>query len=292
MEIRQLQAFVAVADEGHFGRAAARLHLSQPPLSQRIQALEAGLGVALLLRGRSGVRLTAAGAALLPQARALLEQLQRATELARRAGSGASGSLALGFAGSMPFTEAMPRLLRDFRRRWPEVELQLREQPSRVQIDELLARRIDVGFIRATRHDALAELATRVLLREPLRVALHTEHPLARRRRLHLRELREQPFVLYSAALGSGLRERTLALCLQAGFTPRVVQEVHEMPTLVGLVGAGLGIGLVAASMQRASVPDVHYAALADADAHSDILLAWRRDDASPVLANFLALAG
>ena len=291
MELRQLQAFVAIADEGHFGRAAARLHLTQPPLTQRLQALEAGLGVRLLQRGRGGVSLTAAGTALLPQARALLEQVQRAAELARRAGTGAQGALALAFAGSMPFTEVMPRLLRDFRRRWPAVELQLREQPSRLQIDELLASRLDVGFIRATEHEGLAALATRVLLREPLRAALHVEHPLARRRRLQLSELRDEPFVLYSAALGSGLRERTLALCLQAGFTPRVVQEVHEMPTLVGLVGAGLGIGLVAASMQRASVPDVHYASLRDADAHSDILLAWRRDNDSPVLANFLALA-
>lgn len=291
MELRHLRAFITVAEERNFSRAAARLHISQPPLSQQIQALEAELGVRVFERGRNGASLTAAGASLLPQARAVLGQLQRAVEQAQRAGRGETGSLAVGFAGSMPFSAVMPQLLHDFRVAWPEVELQLREQPSRAQIDDLVTRKLDVGFVRPTRHAQLAELHTRVLLREPLVAALHAQHPLADRPSIRLRELRHEPFMLYSATLGSGLREHTLALCLKAGFNPRIAQEVHEMPTLISLVSAGIGVGLVAASMRRAQMPYVRYLDLLDAGAHSDIVLAWKRDNASPALRNFLALA-
>uniref|UniRef100_E6PVY6 Putative transcriptional regulator (LysR family) n=1 Tax=mine drainage metagenome TaxID=410659 RepID=E6PVY6_9ZZZZ len=291
MEIRHLRAFIAVAEERHFTRAAQRLHLSQPPLSQQIQALEAELGVRLFERGRSGVSLTAAGQALLPQALGILDQLQRAAEQARRAGQGESGSLAVGFAGSMPFSAVMPQLLHAFHAAWPEVELQLREQPSRDQLDDLVARRLDVGLIRPTQHAELAALDTRLLLREPLLAALHTSHPLAGNASLRLRQLRDEPFILYSSTLGSGLREQTLALCLKAGFSPRIAQEVHEMPTLISLVAAGMGVGLVAESMQRAQMPYVRHVALDDAGAHSDILLAWKRDNPSVTLRNFLQLA-
>ncbi len=291
MELRHLRAFVAVAEERHFSRAAARLHLSQPPLSQQIQALEAELGVRLFERGRAGVRMTAAGEALFPQALALLDQVQRAAELARRAGQGESGTLAIGFAGSMPFSELMPRLLREFRAAWPQVALQLREQPSRAQIDDLVARRLDLGFIRPTRHDRLDALQTRVLQREPLLAAVPESHPLAGRTSIRLHELQDDGFIVYSATLGSALRDHTLALCRRAGFDPRIAQDVHEMPTLVGLVAAGIGVGLVAASMRHSASPWVRYLGIEDPGAHSDIVLAWRRDDASPVVANFLALA-
>ena len=291
MDIADLRAFVAVAEERHFSRAAERLHISQPPLSQRIAGLEHKLGVALFRRGRGGVWLTAAGQALLPQARVVLEQLARAEQLARQAGLGESGQLSIGFAGSMPFSERLPRLLRDFRQAWPDVRLQLREQSSSEQIRQLLEHGLDVGFIRPTRHDAEHALETRLLLREPLFVALHSEHALAASPRLALRRLREQPFILYSSQFGAGLREQILGMCLRAGFTPQVVQDVHEMPTLISLVSAGIGVGLVTASMQRASVPHVRYLALSDPGATTDVLLAWRRGDDSPVLRNFLGLA-
>ena len=291
MEMQDLRAFLAVAEERHFSRAAERLHISQPPLSQRIASLERKLGVRLFERGRGGVSLTAAGQALLPQARVVLEQLARAEELARRAGRGQSGQLSIGFAGSMPFSEVLPRLLRDYRQAWPAVRLRLREQSSNEQVEQLLRQELDLGFIRATRHGAEHALQTRVLQREPLFVALHRDHPLALHETLALHALREQPFILYSQQFGSGLREQILDLCATAGFSPRVVQDVHEMPTLICLVSAGIGVGLVAASMQRASVPHVRYVALSDPGANSDVVLAWRRDDSSPVLRNFLALA-
>ena len=291
MDLRHLRYFVAVAEERHLSRAAQRLHVSQPPLSQQIQALEAELGVPLFTRGRGGVQRTAAGDALLPLARAILDAVEHAMTQTRRVGRGDAGRLTVGFAGSMPFTDVMPRLLRDYRAAWPQVTLDLREQPSQAQIDDLLAHRIDLGFIRPTTlmHDA--RLATLVVQREPLLAAVHSDHPLATQPTMSLADLRDQPFVLYSARLGSGLREQTLALCAQAGFAPRIAQEVHEMPTLIGLISAGLGVGIVAASMQRAQLPFVTYLRLHDENVTTDVLLAWRRDDDTPPLRNFLKLA-
>ncbi len=291
MDLRHLRYFVAVAEERHFTRAAQRLHVSQPPLSQQIQALEAELGVPLFTRGRGGVQRTAAADALLPLARSILDAVEHAVAQTRQVGRGETGRLAVGFAGSMPFTEVMPRLLRDFRAAWPQVALDLREQPSPSQIDDLLAHRLDLGFIRTTQlmHDP--RLSTLVVQREPLLAALHADHPLAARASLRLNDLRDQPFVIYSASLGAGLREQTLALCAQAGFNPHIAQEVHEMPTLIGLISAGLGVGIVAASMQRAQLPWVAYRPLADVQASTEVLLVWRRDDPQPPLRNFIAQA-
>lgn len=291
MDIRHLRYFLAVAEERHFSRAAQRLHMSQPPLSQQIQALEAELGVPLFLRGRGGVRCTAAGDTLLPLARSILDQVDHAVAQTRQVGRGDTGRLAVGFAGSMPFSTVMPQLLRDFRAAWPQVVLDLREQPSPAQIEALLGHRIDVGFLRPTSHLDGSGLETLVVLREPLVAAVHADHPLARQDMLSLRDLRDLPFVLYSPTLGSGLRTQTLELCEHAGFTPRIAQEVHEMPTLIGLISAGLGVGLVAASMQRAQLPLVAYRPLRDRGAQTDVLLAWRKADASPPLHNFIALA-
>ncbi|MGC9236673.1 MAG: LysR substrate-binding domain-containing protein [Thiomonas sp.] len=291
MELRHLRYFVAVAEERHFSRAAQRLHVSQPPLSQQIRALEAELGVPLFTRGRGGVQRTAAGDALLPLARGILDAVAHAVTQTRQAGRGEAGRLRIGFAGSMPFTDVMPRLLRDFRAAWPQVTLDLREQPSQAQIDDLLADRLDLGFLRHTPSIDDARLSTLVVQREPLLVAIHADHPLAAQPAVDLAVLRDQPFVLYSASLGSGLRAQTLALCAQAGFTPRIAQEVHEMPTLIGLISAGLGVGIVAASMQRAQLPFVAYRPLADVQASTEVLLAWRQGDAQPPLRNFISLA-
>lgn len=292
MDMQDLRAFLAVAEELHFSRAAKRLHISQPPLSQRIGALERKLGVRLFERGRGGVSLTAAGQALLPQARVVLQQLARAEELAQRAGRGETGQLSIGFSGSMPFSELLPALLRDFRHNWPRVRLQLRQLSSSEQLRQLLEHGLDLGFIRSTSQlGDEPSLQCRVLQREALFAAVPSGHPLAALGRVELARLRDDPFILYSREFGSGMREQILALCLRAGFHPQVVQDVHEMPTLISLVSAGIGVGLVAASMQRASVPQVRYLELSDADASTDVVLVWRRGDASPVLGNFLELA-
>ncbi len=291
MELRRLRYFVAVAEELHFGRAARRLHISQPPLSQQIQTLERELGAALFERSGHRTSLTDAGRELLPRARAVLAQAEAARTAVQRVGRGESGVLQLGFTGSLPLTPVMPRVLHDFRLAHPGVQLQLRELSTHEQIERLADETLDVGFFRPTQHDRLALLETRVILREPLVVALHADSPLARRKRLPLAALEREPFILYSRSVSTGLHDQILALCLKAGFRPRVVQEVHEMPTTVGLVAAGMGIALVAGSMQRVQVPGVVFRPLAESGATADILLAWKRGEASPALRNFLDTA-
>lgn len=291
MELRHLRYFVAVAEELHFSRAAARLHISQPPLSQQIQALEDELGVKLFERRRSGVLMTDAGHNFLRQVYVVLEQVERAVSVAQRAGRGEVGVLEIGFTGSMPFSEVMPRVLHDFRATYPRIQLHLRELPSRGQIEDLAADKLDVGFIRPTQHDQYTALETRILLSEPLVVALHASHPLARKPGLTLAMLADEPFIVYSRWLGSGLHQQVLGLCLKAGFSPHIVQEVHEMPTIIGLVSAGIGVGLVAASMERTQTPYVTFRHLDDAAASSDVLLAWRRNNRSPLVANFVNAA-
>jgi DNA-binding transcriptional LysR family regulator len=291
MDLRRLRYFIAVAEELHFGRAAQRLHMSQPPLSLQIQALEQELGVALFLRAGHRTSLSEAGRELLPRARAVLAQAEAAKTAVQRVGRGESGVLELGFTGSLPLTPVMPRVLRDFRAAHPGVQLQLRELSTHEQIERLAQDRLDVGFFRSARHPQLELLETRVVLREPWLVALHADNPLARRKRLPLAALTAEPFILYARSVSTGLHDQILELCLKAGFRPRVVQEVHEMPTVVGLVAAGVGIALVADSMRRIQVPEVVFRPLVERTATADILLAWKRGDAPPVLRNFLAVA-
>jgi len=291
MDLRRLRYFIAVAEELHFGRAARRLHISQPPLSQQIQTLEQELGVPLFGRAGHRISLTDAGRELLPRARAVLSQAQAAKTAVQRVGRGESGMLEIGFTGSLPFTPVMPRVLHDFRQAYPGVQLQLRELSTREQIERLAEETLDVGFFRPTQHEKLELLETRVVLREPLLLALHADNPLARRKRLPLSALAQEPFILYSRTVSTGLHDQILALCLKAGFAPRVVQEVHEMPTVIGLVAAGVGVALVAASMRQIHVPGVVFLPLVQSDASTDILLAWKRDGESPALRNFLATA-
>jgi DNA-binding transcriptional LysR family regulator len=290
MELRHLRYFEAVAAELHFGRAARRLHISQPPLSQQIQALEAELGVRLFDRRGHKVGLTEAGQELLPRARALLAQAQAAKTAAQRAGRGESGVLEIAFTGSVPFTAVFPRLLRRFRQDYPDVELRLQELNVGEQIERLRAELLDVGMIRPPRTEVLADLETALLLREELLLVMPRDHRLAAITPLHLGMFAAEPFVMYSRS-SANLADYIHGLCLKAGFSPRVVQEVFEMPTAIGLVAAGVGVALVSASMRRIRAPGVIYRKLSDEGAWSEILLTHRRGAVSPALAHFLAAA-
>lgn len=287
MELRHLRYFVTVAEELHFGRAAQRLHIAQPPLSQQIRQLEEELGVQLFLRTKRSVSLTEAGAAFFEEAQRVLEQTKHAVEVAQRTGHGEQGQLIIGFVGSATYG-LLPRLLRNFRERYPAVVLVLRELTTSQQVHALQEQRIHLGVLRPPVTQKF--LTLEAFTQEALIVALPEGHRLASQRSLSLAELAGEPFVLFPRRLGPGLYDHILHLCQQAGFSPHITQEAIQMQTTVGLVAAGFGIGLVPASLQQLRLDGVVYRELNDAFACMELALAWRQDAANPVLHTFLHL--
>ena len=288
MELRHLRYFVAVAEELHFHRAAERLHMSQPPLSQQVRALEAELDVQLLLRDRRSVSLTPAGAVFLREARRILEAVDAAAEAARSVARGEAGRLAVGFVGSA-MHGALPGVLRAHRRAFPRVQLVLTELPTAPQLEALRTGRIDVGVIRPPVREP--DLALETIHTEPLVVALPADHALAARPEVALAELVEEPFVLLARREAPGLHESLARAMADAGGLPGVVQEVREMQTVVGLVAAGLGVSLVPASVGADAHRGVAYRPVAGRAPAVALALAWRPDDRSAVLHAFLATA-
>ena len=251
MELRHLRYFLAVAEELHFHRAATRLHISQPPLSQQIRALERELGVTLLERNRRRVALTAAGEAFRDDTRAILAAVDRASERAQNIARGSIGTLSIGFVGSAMFSPTLPDILREFRSSRPDVELVLRELPTVVQLQALVGGELDVGVIRgpiaASELDPQLELMT--IQRERLVAALPADHPLAARRRLRAADLRGETFVILARREAPGLFASLSAAMGEVGGVPDDVLEVAEMQTIISLVAGGFGVSLVPASV-------------------------------------------
>ncbi|QDZ28621.1 LysR substrate-binding domain-containing protein [Noviherbaspirillum sp. UKPF54] len=291
IELRQLRYFVAVAEESHFGRAAARLHMTQPPLSQTIQALEATLGTPLFVRTKRSVALTPAGTALLPEARRILQQAGALPDLARRAASGESGLLSLSFVSTADYS-VLPPLLREFREHYPKVQIELREATTDVQIDDLLQGRIDAGLLIPPLHDkARAEMDYMTVLSEPLvLVAPQGTKALRGKSGVTLDAVADMPLIIFPRRIAPAFHDAILGCFREAGLTPRIGQEAIQMQTIVGLVSAGMGIALVPQSVSNLKRPGVEYKPLADKTLQVDTGLAWRRDNASPVLRSFLEL--
>jgi DNA-binding transcriptional LysR family regulator len=290
LELRHYRYFVAVAEERHFGRAAERLHISQPPLSQQIMAMEEMLRVRLFERSRRKVELTEAGRLLLDEARRVLAQADHAEWTVRRAATGELGSLAIGFTGSSPFNQLMPKLVKGFRDRWPEVELSLREMSTTEQLAALQERRVDIGFARPAEEVAVPGVTLRLAQRELLLVALNAGHPLAAFDQLAMAQLAGQPFVMHPRQIGAGLYDRVQSLARAAGFQPEVVVEAHQISTLVGLAAAGLGICVVPEAMRGASIPNVTFRPLTDPMAFIDLFIAHSDGPLRPAVTNFLSL--
>jgi DNA-binding transcriptional LysR family regulator len=288
MELRHLRYFLAVADELHFGRAAARLHVSQPPLSQQIRHLEAELGVELFARTRRRVRLTDAGRAFAEEARVLLDRLGQAAEAARRIARGETGALAVGFIASATFG-ILPEIYRRFRARHPEVALVLSELSTAEQVEALRAGTIQVGMARPPL--AGEGLAAEALGDEPLVCALPARHPLAARAALPLRALAAEPFVLFPRQPRPGWIDVVLDACRRAGFRPAIVQEALELSTAVALVGAGVGVTLVPATAQALRIDDVVYRPLLPPVPTTRLLAVHRAEGASPAALRFLEVA-
>jgi DNA-binding transcriptional LysR family regulator len=286
MELRHLRYFITLAEELHFGRAAEKLHISQPPLSMQIRALEKELGVTLLHRTQRQVSLTQAGSALLQEARQILRQVDQAVITTRRAGRGEIGALAVGFVSAADYN-VLPIALRDFRRRYPLVSLGLRELTSDAQIDDLANGRIDVGFVLPPITDPALESVT--VVRERLIAALPQRHPLATRSgKLALSALARAPFILFPRKMAPGLYDTILSFCQAAGFSPQVAQEAIQMQTIVSLVSAELGVALIPESLINLQRTGVVYKALRERSAPIEIHLVWRKQDTLPALRLFL----
>ncbi|SFZ77714.1 LysR family transcriptional regulator [Chitinimonas taiwanensis] len=290
MELRHLRYFVAVAEELHFTRAAQRLHIGQPPLSQQIRALEEEIGAQLFERHQRRVQLTEAGQLFLVRARRILADAAAAAEQARRVAQGEVGELRLGFTSSLPFTNLLPAVLHDFRAAWPEVRLSLRELFTAQQFEALAAGSLDVGFVRFTGLEAPEGIVLREIHRDPLRVVLPAQHALAAQPALALAQLRDEGFISYPREVGTGLPVLVRQLCARSGFSPRVVQEAGEATTQIGLVAAGLGIAVLPSPLECVQMPGVRYLPILDEGAHLSLALAHASQDKSPRLQHFLAV--
>lgn len=290
MELRHLRYFVAVAEELHFGRAAGRLMIAQPPLSQQIQNLEREVGARLFRRTNRRVELSDAGRAFLADARRALDGAEQAVQAARRAERGEVGRLVIGFVSSATYA-VLPPVLRGFRRARPGVELVLRERTTAEQVEALEARQLDLGFVRTP--PPSPRLAHRVLAEEDFVAALPQNHRLARgRKRVALGDLRDEAFLLFPRTMAMGLYDRVLGACLQAGFSPRVIQEVTQPAVMIGLVAAGLGVALVPECVQALKWKNVAYRPLNGPVLATNVTLVWRRDDESEAVRAFVEQAG
>lgn len=277
-----------MAEELHFGRAAQRLGISQPPLSQQIRQLERQLGVDLFRRDPSGVTLTAAGRVLLRPAQRMLEDADGMEQLARDARGGNVGALRIGFVGSALYGP-MPRLIRAARRGMPDVTVTLEEIETGDQVQALCDHHIDIGVLRPPVQ--AGGLRHRELFEEPLVAVVPDDHKLASREHVNLAELRNEEFVLFPRQLGMGLWDLIVNSCFAAGFHPNVVREVEHVHTMVGLVASGVGVTLVPASVGRLALEEARFLRLEPKPGNTVLSLAWNSDNTTPVLRRFLDLA-
>jgi DNA-binding transcriptional LysR family regulator len=285
MELRHLRYFVTVADELHFGRAAARLGIAQPPLSRQIQNLESELGFPLFDRSRRRIELSSAGAVLLAHARSVLESVELAVREARRTHAGERGRVAVGYPSSLAYT-GLVGLLRAFRTEFPDVELVVRELSLAEQIDAIKSGQLDVGFVRGPLSDQA--LMAECVRSEPLVVALPADHPMAGEGPLRLETLAAEPFVFFPRPRAPAFYDLLVALCEKAGVSPRIRQEAPPVDVL-SLVGAGFGISILPASMREFRRTDVIFRSLEGAPT-TELFLVWRARDASPSRQAFVEL--
>jgi LysR family transcriptional regulator, benzoate and cis,cis-muconate-responsive activator of ben and cat genes len=287
MELRHLRYFLAVAEELNFSRAAHRLNMAQPPLSQQIMQLETHLGVQLFERETRPIRLTVAGLTLLDQARPLIKRFDQLEIKMQLMGSGDTGSLAIGFIASAMY-ELLPSVLKIFRSKFPRVHLDLTEMTGLEQEEALHEHSIDVAFIRGESTDE--DFQGHVLVQEPLVVAVPAQWEMAKQGTLSIKSLSDQPFILYPTKPDPSYANFVKAACREAGFEPRVVQEANELQTAASLVASGIGIALMPASIKMLQRVGVAYIPLKEPGLRSVISVLHRKNDPAPSLKNFLTV--
>jgi len=286
VELRHLRYFLAVAEEKSFSRAAERLHVSQPPLSMHVKALEAELGVRLLDRTNRGVTLTPAGQVYLDEIRAVLRRIDQARIKAQHAGQGEVGTLSVGFVSTAGYG-ILPPALKRFRERFPGVDVQLHELTTDAQIREVRAGRLDLGIgLGPVEED---DLTFETVLRETLVLAAPVRHAsIPRSGPVRLKALSNEHFIIPPRDVGPGLYDLIISLCRASGFTPRITQHARQMQTVIGLVASGMGVALVPASVQNLRRAGVQYRALKGATGSVELGLLRARDDEGQIANRFV----
>ena len=293
IETRLLRQFIAVAEELHFHKAAIRLHMAQPPLSQAINRLEDKLGFSLFTRSKREVNLTPAGNAFLQAAYRTLKELEQGVEHARQVSEGIAGRLTV-TAVSIAYYPPLLNTLRRFRQTFPKVQLVIKEMPSSSQAKALLAAEADIAFMRKLPFTA-QNIESRLLLDEAIVMALPLDHPKAQTALIELRDFDGEDFVFTPQALGSGYNSQLIALCEAAGFYPKVVQEAAQIHTLIGLVSCGFGVALVPESICGSNMRDkvvfrpIRPVAEA-ANPAIGLYMSWHADNPSPLINSFVAM--
>ncbi|MGE0684386.1 MAG: LysR family transcriptional regulator [Candidatus Binatia bacterium] len=288
MELRHLRYFLVVAEELHFSRAADRRDIAQPPLSQMIRRLEHELGTPLFHRTKRRVSLTDAGFIFQEEAKRTLAQAERAVSRVRRASRGELGRLIVGFIGSATYS-VLPPIIRRFREQYPEVDLTLQELSTVQQVRALREERLQVGFLRPFTPEPL--LKSTMILQEPLMVALSEQHRLSRQAKISMRLLMNEPFILFPRSLAPELYDQIISLCQGARFSPHVVQEAMQLPTIISLVAAGIGLAVIPASLQNLGRAGVHYRAIRESTPKAELVVAWRAEQPSTLVQSFLRVA-
>lgn len=287
IEFRHLRYFLAVAETLHFSKAAQRLGIAQPPLSQQIKRLEQILGHRLFDRTTRGVKLTLAGQLLAERARSTIEKVHDDVAQVRRLGRGEEGTLTVGFSGSVMFTD-LPIAIEAYRLRYPKVELRLRELATSAQIPALLDGILDLAFLRDG--DATEGVQMSTLLKERYVAVLPETHALARRRSLHVRDLQDEPFVLFARRMGPLAFDRTISCCERSGFHPKIVQDATQWSTVVRLVAAGLGVSLAPACVANVALPGAVYREI-HAACRTTIDLGYKSGSVKTLAGNFMEIA-
>ncbi len=288
MKLHLLRYFSVLAEELHFGRAADRLAITQPPLSSAIKALEDELGVRLLERDSKHVALTPAGAAFLAEVRVILERIDRASETVRAVAGGLRGRLDVGITGSMVYRE-VPSIVKRFAQRMPGIEVTLREMSTSEQLDALQHGQLHAGFINsATVPDSLSSLP---LNADPLVCCLPADHPLATADKLELTQLAQERFVMFSRDVSPANHDNVVAAFSRAGIHPRMCHATRQWLTILALVAKGMGVSLVPACMANAVAAGVRFVPLSGPVTLVPALLAWPADQRMPALAAFVSVA-
>ena len=293
IETRLLRQFIAVAEELHFHKAAVRLHMAQPPLSQAINRLEDKLGFSLFTRNKRGVKLTPAGSAFLSAAYSTLKELELGIEHARQVSEGIAGKLTV-TAVSIAYYESLLSTLRQFREAYPKVQLIIKEMPSSSQAKAILSGEADIAFMRKLPISA-ENVESRLLLDEEIVMALPAHHPKAKGGQIDLRDFAGEDFVFTPEALGTGYHSQLIALCEAAGFYPKVVQEAAQIHTLIGLVACGFGVALVPESIADSIMRDKVvfrrlYPVTASSNPAIGLYMSWNVHNESPLLDSFISM--